>query len=128
MADCDRFVRAAAAAIGAAVEPVQSHPDFRRYLVRDADETMVVDVALDSAPQVRPKVDRGGVQTDSAEEIVANKICALVGRSEVRDLVDLYWVEDWSLSEGVSPEGLREFLRDLEVRIRRLAVPGPPAD
>ena len=31
--------------------------------------------------------------TDSVEEIVANKICALVGRSEVRDLVDLYFLE-----------------------------------
>jgi len=162
MADCDRFVRAAAAAIGAAVEPVQSHPDFRRYLVRDAAGSMVVDVALDRAPQMRPKVDRGGLRTDSAEEIVANKICALVGRSEVRDLVDLYCLERagfkaedflgdamqkdagvtpatvaWILSglsvpaelpEGVSPEGLREFLRDLEARMRRLAVPGPAAD
>lgn len=162
MADCDRFVRAAAAAIGAGVAPVQSHPDFRRYLVRDAAESMVVDVALDRAPQIRPKVDRGGLRTDSVEEIVANKICALVGRSEVRDLVDLYcleragfkgedFLEDamqkdsgvtpatvaWILSglsvpaelpEGVSPEGLREFLRDLEARMRRLAVPGPAAD
>ena len=79
MADCDRFVRAAAAAIGAAVEPVQSHPDFRRYLVRDAAESVVVDVALDRAPQLRHKVDRGSVRTDSVEEIVANKICP--GRS-----------------------------------------------
>ena len=162
MADSDRFVRAAAAAIGAAVEPVQSQPDFRRYLIRGAAENMVVDVARDRAPQLRPKVDREGVRTDSVEEIVANKICALVGRSEVRDLVDLYCleragykVEDslgdamqkdggvtpatvaWILSglsvpaelpEGVSPEGLREFLRGLEARMRRLAVPGPPAD
>ena len=32
------------------------------------------------------------------------------------------------LPEGVSPEGLRDFLRNLEARMRRLAVPGPPAD
>ena len=162
MADSDRFVRAAAATIGAAVKPVQSHPDFRRYLVRDAAESMIVDVVLDRAPQLRPKVDRGGVRTDSVEEIAANKICALVGRLEVRDLVDLYCleragfkVEDflqdamqkdggvtpatiaWILSGlsvpaelpgGLSPEGLREFLRDLEARMRRLAVPGPAAD
>ena len=93
MADCDRLVRAAAAAIGATVEPVQSQPDFRRYLIQDAAESMVVDVARDRAPQLRPKVDRGGVRTDSVEEIVANKICALVGRSEVRGLVDLYCLE-----------------------------------
>lgn len=27
------------------------------------------------------------------EEIVANKICALVGRAEIRDLVDLYFLD-----------------------------------
>lgn len=161
MADSDRFVRAAAAAIGATVEPVQSHPDFHRYIVRDAAESMVVDVALDRAPQLRPKVDRDGVRTDSVEEIVANKICALVGRSEIRDLVDLYslecagfrvenFIEDamrkdggvtpatlaWILSGipvpatlpgGVSLDTLRAFLRDLETRMRRLAVPGTAA-
>jgi hypothetical protein len=160
MAEGDRWVRGAAAAIGAAVEPIQSHPDFRRYLVRVAAESMVVDLARDRAPQLRPKVDRGGVRTDSVEEIVANKICALVGRSEVRDLVDLYCLERagyraedflveaarkdagvtpatvaWILSGLTVPgdlpadierERLEAFARDLEARMRRLAIPDSP--
>ncbi|MGH7264742.1 MAG: nucleotidyl transferase AbiEii/AbiGii toxin family protein [Candidatus Rokuibacteriota bacterium] len=93
MSDGDRLVRGAAAEVDATVEIVRSEPDFRRYLVRAVDEGLIVDLVRDRVPQLRPKVDRDGVLTDSVEEIVANKICALVGRSEIRDLVDLYFLE-----------------------------------
>jgi len=93
MGEGDRIVRGAGAEVGASVESVQSHPDFRRYLLRTGAESMVVDLVRDRGPQLHPKVDRGGVLTDSVEEIVANKICALVGRSEARDLIDLYFLE-----------------------------------
>jgi hypothetical protein len=93
MGEADRLVRGAAAEVGATVESLQAHPDFRRYLVRAGAESMVVDLVRDRVPQLYPKVDRDGVPTDAVEEIVANKICALVGRSEVRDLIDLYFLE-----------------------------------
>lgn len=93
MTQGDRLVRAAAAEIGAAVESVQAHPDFRRYVVHRSGESMVVDLARDRTPQLYPKVDRDGVPSDTVEEIVANKICALVGRSEIRDLLDLFALE-----------------------------------
>jgi Nucleotidyl transferase AbiEii toxin, Type IV TA system len=93
MSESDRRVRGTAAEIGATVESVQSHPDFKRYLVRTEAESAIVDVVRDRAPQLYPKVARDGILTDTVEEIVANKLCALVGRSEVRDLVDLYFLE-----------------------------------
>lgn len=93
MREGDRVVRGAAAEVGAGVESLQSQPDFRRYLVRAGAESLVVDLVLDRAPQLYPKVDRDGVLTDAVEEILANKICSLVGRSEVRDLVDLYFLD-----------------------------------
>ena len=41
-------------------------------------------------PQIeRDKPRIGRIAVDSAREITANKLCALVGRCEVRDLVDL---------------------------------------
>ena len=157
MSDGDRVVRAAAADIGASVESVQTHPDFKRYLVRTGSESIVVDLVRDRVPQLRPKVERAGLPTDSVEEIIANKICTLVSRSEIRDLIDLYFlecagfrVEDflsdamkkdggvtpatiaWILSGLTVPETLpehldagtlREFVRNLEARMRRLAVP-----
>jgi hypothetical protein len=54
---------------------------------------VVVDLIRERVPQLHPKVRRDGVLTDPVEEIVANKICALLGRAEVRDLVDLYFLD-----------------------------------
>lgn len=103
-----------------------------------------------------------GVAVDPPEEILANKLCAIVGRLEERDLVDVmaleragYRVEDalahafakdggctpanlaWLLSEmripddvvlpgGVLGRDLGAFVRDLVVRLRRIAMPNAP--
>jgi hypothetical protein len=93
MSESDRLVRGTAADIGATVESIQSHPDFKRYLLRAGGDSLLVDVVRDRTPQLYRKVVRDGILTDAVEEIVANKICAIVGRSEVRDLVDLYFLE-----------------------------------
>jgi hypothetical protein len=93
MSESDRLVRGTAAEVGASVESIRSHPDFKRYLVRAGGDSLLVDVVRDRAPQLYPKVARDGILTDAVEEIVANKLCALVGRSEIRDLVDLYFLE-----------------------------------
>jgi predicted nucleotidyltransferase component of viral defense system len=100
MADADRLVRSVAAGIGAAIESVRTAPDFRRYVVRKAGESVVVDFVRERVPQLYPKLERDGLRMDSAEEIVVNKLCALLGRVEVRDLVDLYFLE----RAGLSPE------------------------
>jgi predicted nucleotidyltransferase component of viral defense system len=45
---------------------------------------------VDRAPPIeRDKTTADSVRLDSMREIAANKICALVSRSEIRDLVDL---------------------------------------
>lgn len=109
MSEGDRLVRGAAAEIGATAESVQSQPDFRRYLVRSGAESIVVDLARDRAPQLYPKVSREGVPMDTVEEIVANKVCALVGRSEIRDLVDLYYLEQAGFPvERFLPDAMRK--------------------
>jgi len=100
MADADRLVRSTAAGIGATVEPVRTAPDFRRYLVRKGGDSVVVDFVRERVPQLYPKLERDGLRMDSAEEIVVNKLCTLVGRVEVRDLVDLYFLE----RAGLAPE------------------------
>ncbi len=85
-----RALLAASASIGATVEVLRSFPEFRRALVRQGTESVVVDLVIDRAPDVDPTVEGGdGVRLHSLREIAANKICALLGRSEVRDLVDL---------------------------------------
>jgi hypothetical protein len=50
----------------------------------------LIDLVIDRAPVIEPdKANFGTIQVDTLREIAANKICALVGRSQVKDLVDL---------------------------------------
>lgn len=55
--------------------------------------TVDVDVVRDRTVHLYEKVVRDGIAMDSAEEIFVNKICAIVGRSELRDVVDLCALE-----------------------------------
>lgn len=85
-----RILREAARTAGATLEPQRTFPDFRRLLARRGDETCVVDLVVDRAPMIEPeKTLRDGVRVDSLREIAANKLCAVVGRAEIKDLVDL---------------------------------------
>ncbi len=83
-----------ARSLGATLEVRQDGPGFRRYaLVRGVD-ALVVDTALERVAQLRPQKDRvGTILVDPPEEILANKLTAVAGRMEERDLVDLLWLE-----------------------------------
>ena len=86
-------LRAVAGALGAELESLRTSPTFRRFLVRCRDEGVVVDLVHDPTPQSGPKQEVGGVRLDSPEEILANKLCSLLSRSELRDLVDVMALE-----------------------------------
>lgn len=59
-------------------------------LARRGDETCIVDLVIDRAPIIDDdKPVRDGVRVDSLREIAANKLCAVIGRAEIKDLVDL---------------------------------------
>jgi Nucleotidyl transferase AbiEii toxin, Type IV TA system len=104
-----RFVLAAVAeAVGATLQVRQDAPGFRRVVLERGDEAVVVDTVLDRVPQVvedKPAVD--GVRVDPLREILANKLCAVVGRAEERDLVDLWSLERSGLCiEDALPDAL----------------------
>lgn len=86
-------LRVAADRLGAEVESLQTSPTFRRLLVRRGTESIVVDLVLDPTPQGGSKPVLGGVRVDPPEEILANKLCALLSRAEIRDLVDVRALE-----------------------------------
>jgi len=87
-------LRAVAAHIGATIENVQTEPDIRRRLVKRGADRVMVDLAVDRAVQGYPeKLAFGDVRVDPPEEILANKVCTLLSRSEVRDYVDVYALE-----------------------------------
>lgn len=80
-------------AAGLDVGIAQSAPAFARLLVRAGEDTLVVDLVADPVAAIEPsiQVDRGGsrLRIDSAHEILVNKLCALLHRSELRDLQDV---------------------------------------
>jgi hypothetical protein len=58
------------------------------------EERELVDVVVDRAPQIdKQKASFGGIRVDTLREIIANKLTTLLSRSEVKDVVDLYFLE-----------------------------------
>ena len=99
MEDGVRALRSAATAVGASWQDVRTAPEFRRVLLTRGDESVIVDLVIEHAEQLRPeKPLHGVVRVDPAEEIFANKLCTLLGRSEIRDLVDVRALEGLGLS------------------------------
>lgn len=87
-------LQAAVAALGASIESLHTAPEFHRQLIRRGDEAVVVDLVHERAPQgQQPKMDFGAVRVDPPEEILANKLCTLLSRAEIRDLVDVRALE-----------------------------------
>ncbi|MFY9345220.1 MAG: nucleotidyl transferase AbiEii/AbiGii toxin family protein [Planctomycetota bacterium] len=81
---------AAASGLGATIEVQRRYPEFQRVIVRRNQESAVVDLVIDRAPDVDQPVDvEHGIRLHSLREIAANKVCALLGRAEIRDLIDL---------------------------------------
>jgi hypothetical protein len=95
--DVEPVVRAVEEAARAEVgEPtrVRSAPGFARIEVPHAQQTLRFDVAADTAPRLVPEDTYvGAIRVESLRDQRANKLVALLGRSELRDLVDLYFIE-----------------------------------
>ncbi len=80
-------------ASGLDVHSVQRAVSFHRFEVREAGQSCILDLVSESAPGLTDP-DLGSLSgrtlpIDSRHEILVNKLCALLGRAEVRDLVDV---------------------------------------
>lgn len=87
-------LEAGAAEIGASLEALRTSPSFRRFLLRRGPSAVVVDLVRETVPQAFPeKPFVNGIRVDPPEEILANKLCTLLSRAELRDLVDVWALE-----------------------------------
>lgn len=123
----EQALRRAAAELGGSVSAVTTSPDFRRFVVRVGEAALKVDLVHDYTVQHYEKVARDGVITDTAAEIFVNKLCTLVERSEIRDLVDVMLLERTGLrveealpraqtkDAGVTPATMAWLLESLPV-------------
>ncbi|MGH9966443.1 MAG: nucleotidyl transferase AbiEii/AbiGii toxin family protein [Pyrinomonadaceae bacterium] len=99
---------------GASLESIQTAPDFRRLLLRRGSEAIVIDLARERVAQlIVEKPVMNGIRVDPPEEILANKLCALLSRSEIRDVVDVralemngYRIEDALPAAALKDRGL----------------------
>lgn len=87
--DCQQHLRDA----GLAVEVLQRAPGFARMRVADAAEAVLVDLVAEPVAQSQPPqsvaTPGGQILVDAPQEILANKLGALLHRAELRDLVDI---------------------------------------
>lgn len=100
--DLDLFFRDQQA-LGSIVEDVQvgglqvatlrTSPMFTQLDVRDDHSSIVVDLVADPTPIAeqpeRIAVDDREILVETRHQLLVNKLCALLSRSEVRDLVDV---------------------------------------
>jgi hypothetical protein len=137
--DVQRALEDAARACSAVLTAQVTYLEFRRFLcTRGADGTLV-DLVIDRAPEVDPhKLRVGVIRVDTLREIAANKICTLLGRCEIRDLVDLQallaagtsledaLVDAGAKDRGVNPATLAWLLDELVIGAEA-ALPGDVA-
>lgn len=92
--EIDGIVRLCSQEVGASVQLLRDAPTFRRYCLETKGNKEIVDIVVDISPQVdQEKQWIDNIQVDTLREIMLNKITTLISRCEVKDLVDLYFLE-----------------------------------
>lgn len=80
--------------IGAECVALRTAPDFHRFRLTRGQEREIIDVVIDRTPQLdAEKASFDGIRVDTLREIIANKLTTLLSRTELKDVVDLYFLE-----------------------------------
>ena len=78
---------------GLTVSAIQTAQEFRRFRVSNGAEVVILDLVADPSDVIEPPVwvqlEDVQIQLDTLHEILVNKLCALLGRLELRDLQDV---------------------------------------
>jgi len=91
--EADFVVRQVCSELGLDLVAARTAPAFRRYVASRGDQQVVLDLVLDPVAQIDPaKLVIDGIRVDTLREIAVNKVCAMLGRWEPRDLVDLFFI------------------------------------
>lgn len=95
--------------LGATLETRQAAPGFRREVLSTSGDAVVVDLVRDDSA-TGATIVHGNIRVHTPAEIVVNKLCAVVGRAEERDLVDLLCLEraGWPVEHGLAAAQRRD--------------------
>jgi hypothetical protein len=90
LGEIPREVEARLRRAGLQVEPVQRAVSFVRLRVSDATESIELDLVADPTPPLEPPNEPArGVRVETKRTLLAQKLCALLSRTELRDLEDV---------------------------------------
>jgi hypothetical protein len=116
---------------------LQRYPGFERHRVTLRGASTLVDLVHEPAHQVVPLASKplvDGIRIDPKEEIRANKLAAILGRAETKDLLDLYALAESGLAPlaglvdasrkdgGLDPATLAWVLSTLQVDLEGLKL------
>jgi predicted nucleotidyltransferase component of viral defense system len=91
--ETDNFVPQLAAELGCEIGRARRSEHFRQFLLESkTDVPLQIDLVREFGPQYGEHQRIGNVIVDSIENIGANKITAILGRTEPKDFVDLYFI------------------------------------
>jgi hypothetical protein len=107
---------------------ITATPDFYRFELTRGTDREILDFVIERVPQIDPQKEQfGPIRVDTLREIMVNKICTLVGRTEIKDLVDLYFLSGrgWHVADhlqaartkegGLNPAMISYLLADVHV-------------
>lgn len=107
----ERMFIAAAEEIKAEYESIIKSPYFQRYRLKRGKDKEVVDFVIEKVHQVeKEKKAFDIIKVDTLLEIGVNKICTLVGRTEMKDLIDLYFLvkNGFDIRENIEKAKLKD--------------------
>lgn len=96
--EVDGVIRLCAREMGVEIALLRTSPTFRRYSLTNGSDSEIIDIVYDMTTQI--DVDKTWVehiQVDTLHEIMLNKITTLVSRCEIKDIIDLYYMEQEGL-------------------------------
>ncbi len=92
--EIDGVMNVCVSQIGATHELLRDSPTFRRYIVKRDADAEIIDIVVGVEAQVDPdKMWIGDIRVDTLHEIMLNKITTLISRCELKDIVDLFFLE-----------------------------------
>ena len=91
--EVDVLIPQLAAGLGCQIGRARRTEHFRQFLLEpEAGQPLQVDLVRDFGPQYGQHKQADNIVVDSMENIGANKLTAILGRTEPKDFVDLYFI------------------------------------
>lgn len=84
------LMRSTAEHLGMSAVPLQRSPGFLRY---ELNGELKVDFVVDVAFRVGEPESIDALKIDSIHNIAVNKVCAILGRLDAKDYVDLFFIQ-----------------------------------